>query len=73
MYLACVEYKQDIFSTNEVFPLQIVSKKNESLEISSPYQIILKGNEGLSITGKEIIWITGLDLYLKSVVCITFL
>ncbi|XP_035232617.1 uncharacterized protein LOC118204399, partial [Stegodyphus dumicola] len=46
---------------------QIVSKKTESLEITSPYQIILKGNEGLTMAGKEIIWTTGLDLYLKSV------
>lgn len=53
--------------------LQIVSKKNESLEISSPYQIMLKGNEGLTMTGKEIIWITGLDLYLKSVVSTHFI
>lgn len=29
---------------------------------------MLKGNEGLTMAGKEIVWITGLDLYLKSVV-----
>ncbi|GFX68315.1 beta-sarcoglycan [Trichonephila clavipes] len=28
---------------------------------------MLKGNEGLNMAGKEIVWITGLDLYLKSV------
>lgn len=31
---------------------------------------MLKGNEGLTMSGKEIVWITGLDLYLKSVVSI---
>jgi beta-sarcoglycan len=54
-------------SVKEAHVSRIVSKKNESLEISSPYQIMLKGNEGLTMSGKEIVWITGLDLYLKSV------
>ncbi|XP_015919864.1 beta-sarcoglycan isoform X2 [Parasteatoda tepidariorum] len=54
-------------SVKEAHVSRIVSKKNESLEISSPYQVILKGNEGLTMAGKEIVWVTGVDLYLKSV------
>lgn len=54
-------------SVKEAHVSRIASSVSEPLEITSPYQIMLKGNEGLTMEGKEISWVAGFDVYMKSV------
>ncbi|XP_076320829.1 sarcoglycan beta isoform X1 [Tachypleus tridentatus] len=54
-------------AVKEAHVSRITSATSEPLTIFSQYQTVLKGNEGLSIDGQEIVWVAGLDVYLKSV------